>query len=118
MPFFSWASQSIPSSLNEPEFQLADVIEGKYDNYIREFATAAKTWGHPFFLRFNWEMNGNWFPWSESVNGNPSGNSSPPGATSTTSSLRVGATNATWYLVPERRSGKQAPEPQLALPGR
>ena len=44
-----------------------------YDSYIRGFATAAKSWGHPFFLRFNWEMNGNWFPWSEGVNGNKTG---------------------------------------------
>ncbi|HEY2334108.1 MAG TPA: hypothetical protein VGH58_03750, partial [Solirubrobacterales bacterium] len=70
IPFFSWASQSTPASVDEPEFQLADVIAGKYDSYIREFAEGAKEWGHPFFLRFNWEMNGNWFEWSEGVNGN------------------------------------------------
>jgi hypothetical protein len=73
IPVFSWSSQSIPSSLNEPDFQLADVISGNYDSYIREFAEDARDWGHPFFLRFNWEMNGNWFPWSEGVNGNQSG---------------------------------------------
>jgi len=73
IPVYSWSSQSIPSSLNEPDFQLGDVIEGDYDAYIREFAEDARDWGHPFFLRFNWEMNGNWFPWSEGVNGNQSG---------------------------------------------
>ena len=59
--------------MNEPDFQLSDVIAGRYDTYIRNFATAAKAWGHPFFLRFNWEMNGTWFPWSEGVNGNRAG---------------------------------------------
>ena len=49
------------------------VIDGTYDGYIRYFAQKAKEWGHPFFLRFNWEMNGFWFPWSEGVNGNKSG---------------------------------------------
>ena len=73
IPVLSWSSQSIPSSLNEPDFQLSDVIAGRYDAYIREFAARAKAWGHPFFLRFNWEMNGNWFPWSEGVNGNDAG---------------------------------------------
>ena len=73
IPFFSWSSQSTPSSVNEPDFQLSDVIEGRYDSYIREFAEEAAAWGHPFFLRFDWEMNGNWFPWSEGVNGNKSG---------------------------------------------
>ena len=63
IPVFSWSSQSIPSSLNQPDFQLGDVIDGTYDSYIREFAEAARNWGHSFFLRYDWEMNGNWFPW-------------------------------------------------------
>ena len=50
--------------------------------------TKAKAWGHPFFLRFDWEMNGFWFPWNEGVNGNRPASTSPPGATSTTSSPR------------------------------
>ena len=37
IPFFGWGSQSTPSSLNEPEFQLADVIAGNYDAYIRKW---------------------------------------------------------------------------------
>jgi len=73
IPFFSWSSQSTPSSVDEPDFQLADVIDGSYDSYIREFAAEAAAWGHPFFLRFDWEMNGNWFPWAEGVNGNQPG---------------------------------------------
>jgi hypothetical protein len=73
IPFLSWSSQSIPSSANEPNFQLSDVIGGTYDSYIRSFATRAREWGHPFFLRFDWEMNGNWFPWSERANGNAAG---------------------------------------------
>jgi Glycosyl hydrolase family 26 len=100
VPFFSWASQSSPSSLEEPQFQLADVIEGKYDSYIREFATAAKNWGHPFFLRFNWEMNGNWFPWSEGVNGNSSGQYVAAWRHVHEIFTSVGATNATWTWCP------------------
>jgi hypothetical protein len=73
IPFYSWASQSIPSTRTEPNFQLSDVLAGTYDSYIRKFADAARNWGHPFFIRFNWEMNGGWFPWSEGVNGNKSG---------------------------------------------
>jgi hypothetical protein len=73
IPFYSWSSQSIPSTRTEPNFQLSDVIAGTYDSYIRKFAEAAKAWGHPFFLRFDWEMNGGWFPWSEGVNGNNPG---------------------------------------------
>ena len=42
-----------------------------FDAFITQWATDAKNWGHPFFLRFDWEMNGNWqFPWSVQLNGN------------------------------------------------
>ncbi|HEX2392739.1 MAG TPA: glycosyl hydrolase [Solirubrobacterales bacterium] len=73
IPVLSWSSQAIPSSLSEPEFELSDLIEGRYDTYIREFAAEAAAWGRPFFLRFDWEMNGDWFPWAEGVNGNAPG---------------------------------------------
>jgi hypothetical protein len=100
IPFFSWSSQSIPSSLDEPNFQLSDVISGAHDSYIREWATEAKEWGHPFFLRFNWEMNGNWFPWSEGVNGNKPGEFVAAWRHVHDIFTAVGATNATWVWCP------------------
>jgi len=100
IPFYSWASQSIPSTANEPNFQLSDVIAGAYDSYIRKFAEAAKAWGHPFFLRFNWEMNGRWFPWSEGVNGNKSGEYVTAWRHVHDIFTSVGATNATWVWCP------------------
>ncbi|HWH14654.1 MAG TPA: glycosyl hydrolase, partial [Miltoncostaeaceae bacterium] len=57
----------------QPDFQLRDVIEGKYDPYIREWAQAAARWGHPMFVRLCHEMNGDWYPWSERENGNAPG---------------------------------------------
>jgi hypothetical protein len=100
IPFFSWSSQSIPSSKNEPDFQLADVINGTYDSYITSFATAAKNWGHPFFLRFNWEMNGAWFPWSEHTNGNSAGQYVAAWRHVHDIFTTAGATNATWTWCP------------------
>ena len=100
IPFFSWSSQSIPSGLDEPDFQLADVIAGSYDSYIREFAEGARDWGHPFFLRFDWEMNGNWFPWSEGVNGNQSGEYVAAWRHVHDIFTAVGATNVTWVWCP------------------
>jgi Glycosyl hydrolase family 26 len=100
IPFFSWSSQSTPSNLSEPDFQLSDVISGSYDSYIRSFAEEAKAWGHPFFLRFNWEMNGNWFPWSEGVNGNNPGEYVAAWRHVHDIFTAVGATNATWTWCP------------------
>jgi hypothetical protein len=100
IPFFSWASSMLPAGTNQPEFQLADVISGKYDSYIRTWATAAKSWGHPFFLRFNWEMNGGWFQWSEGVNGNKAGEYVAAWRHVHDIFTEVGATNATWTWCP------------------
>ncbi|MGN6255419.1 MAG: Ig-like domain-containing protein [Solirubrobacterales bacterium] len=100
IPVLSWSSQSIPSSNNEPDFQLSDVISGRYDSYIREFATKAKAWGHPLFLRFDWEMNGHWFPWHEGVNGNQPGEFVTAWRHVHDIFASVGATNVTWVWCP------------------
>ncbi|HEU5251695.1 MAG TPA: glycosyl hydrolase [Solirubrobacterales bacterium] len=100
IPVLSWSSQSIPSTVNEPDFQLSDVISGRYDTYIREFATQAKSWNHPFFLRFNWEMNGRWFPWHEGVNGNQPGESAKAWRHVHDIFSAVGVANATWVWCP------------------
>jgi hypothetical protein len=100
IPVFSWSSQSIPSNLDEPDFQLSDVIDGSFDSYIREFAEDARDWGHPFFLRFNWEMNGNWFSWSEGVNGNHSGEFVAAWRHVHDIFASVGATDVSWVWCP------------------
>jgi mannan endo-1,4-beta-mannosidase len=102
IPLFSWGSQSTPApaDLNQPDFQLSDVISGTYDSYIREFAEAAKAWGHPFFLRFDWEMNGGWFAWAEGVNGNQPGEYVAAWRHVHDIFTEVGATNATWVWCP------------------
>jgi beta-mannanase len=100
IPVYSWSSQSIPSRQGEPDFQLSDVIAGTYDSYIRKFAEAAKAWGHPFFLRFDWEMNGSWFPWSEGVNGNQPGEFVAAWRHVHDIFTAVGADNVTWVWCP------------------
>jgi hypothetical protein len=106
IPFLSWNSGS--SGGNDLSGnQLAEINAGHYDAYIREFATAARDWGHPFFLRFNWGMNGNWFPWSEGVGGNESGEYVAAWRRVHDLFAAVGATNATWvwcaYADPQRQ---------------
>ena len=100
IPVFSWNSTASPPSLDQPDFNLGTLLSGRYDAYIREFATKAKEWGHPFFLRFNWEMNGFWFPWSEGVNGNTTGQYVAAWRHVHDIFTQVGATNATWVWCP------------------
>ncbi|HVD86887.1 MAG TPA: glycosyl hydrolase [Solirubrobacterales bacterium] len=100
IPIFSWNSTSSPEGLDQPAFSLSTLINGTYDAYIREFATKAREWGHPFFLRFNWEMNGFWFPWSPGVNGNQSDEFIAAWRHVHDIFTSVGATNATWVWCP------------------
>jgi hypothetical protein len=102
LPVFSWSSSSIPTPEvpSLPDFQLGDVISGAHDDYIREFAEDARAWGHAFFLRFNWEMNGDWFPWGEGVNGNQPGEYVAAWRHVHDIFTAVGAVNATWVWCP------------------
>ena len=50
---------------------LQDVAAGVFDSSIRAWATAVRAWGKPMFLRWNWEMNGTWFPWGAQSVANP-----------------------------------------------
>jgi hypothetical protein len=100
IPFYSWASQSTPPRLNQADYQLSDVASGRHDAFIRKFATDARNWGHPFFLRFNWEMNGDWFAWGERANGNQPGDYVAAWRHVHDIFTSVGATNASWVWCP------------------
>ncbi len=58
---------------HQPRYQLRNIIDGKFDSYIRTWAHTLAKWGKPVRLRFAQEMNGNWYPWAESANGNRRG---------------------------------------------
>jgi hypothetical protein len=102
IPLVDWASYDYDASdlLHQPEFSLSTIIKGQHDEYIRQWATEAKAWRHPFFLRFNWEMNGQWFPWSEGVNGNLPGEFVLAWRHVHNIFTEVGAQNITWVWCP------------------
>jgi Glycosyl hydrolase family 26 len=101
IPFLSWSSASTDEDpVKQPEFRLSKIINGRYDGYIREFAEASREWGHPYFLRFDWEMNGFWFPWNEGVNGNRPGEFVKAWRHVHDIFTEVGAVNATWVWCP------------------
>ncbi len=100
IPMVNWSSMSTPLSRTEPRYMLARVAGGADDTYIRWVAEAAKAWGHPFFLRFDWEMNGDWFPWAERANGNRPGDFVRAWRHVHAIFSSVGARNATWVWCP------------------
>jgi hypothetical protein len=117
IPFFSWSSQSTPSHFNEPSFSLAQLISGRYDSYIRSFAQSAKRWGHPFFLRLDWDMNAYWAPWAESVNGNSAGEYVAAWRHVHDIFASVGADNVTWVWCPEALSSNSVSSLAELYPG-
>jgi len=102
IPLLTWSSQSVPTpkSLKEPKFQLKDVARGAHDTYIRGFAEQVKEWDESFFLRFDQEMNGFWFPWGEGVNGNKPGDFVKAWRHVHDIFSEVGATKVTWVWCP------------------
>jgi Glycosyl hydrolase family 26 len=101
IPFLSWSSATTDQDpTHQPKFTLSRIIHGAFDKYIREWAEASREWGHPYFLRFDWEMNGFWFPWNETVNGNHAGEFVKAWQHVHDIFTNVGATNANWVWCP------------------
>ncbi|HVO55130.1 MAG TPA: glycosyl hydrolase [Solirubrobacterales bacterium] len=100
IPFFNWAAQAIPAKPEEAAFRLRRIANGSMDPFIRNFAEDAAEWGHPFFLRFNWEMNGFWFQWSPGLNHNTAHDYIAAWRHVWRIFQEVGATNATWVWCP------------------
>jgi hypothetical protein len=117
IPLYSWASEGNGEAEDQSEFQLADIIAGRFDAYIRKWAGEAKAWGHPFFLRFDWEMNGNWFPWSESADGNQPGEFVAAWRHVHDIFAEVGATNASWVWCPYVNPNGNLQSPATLYPG-
>ena len=76
LPMITWESKpSIDSdpAQSDPSYSLSDIINGNYDSYLETFAQGVVSLGLPVVIRLDQEMNGNWFPWSEGINGNQPG---------------------------------------------
>jgi hypothetical protein len=100
IPMFNWSSEGSLGGSVDPMFRLRAVIDGTFDSYIRYFAEEAKKWDHPFFLRFDWEMNGFWFPWSDDANGNNRGEFVEAWRHVHDIFTAAGATNVSWVWCP------------------
>jgi mannan endo-1,4-beta-mannosidase len=110
IPMINWGSWHLDAGPEQPDFQLRDLADGRYDDYVRGWATAARDWGHPFFLKFNHEMNGWWhYPWSVQLNGNQ-----PEDYVAAWRHVHdifdeVGADNVTWVWCPITVSARTTP---------
>jgi len=88
IPLVFWSPWDRPykQGTGPDRFSILAILEGKWDDYIDRWGDAAREFGHPFFVSFANEMNGEWFPWSGYFIGaeNPVGAQPTPDATGKT----------------------------------
>ncbi len=56
--------------VNQSKYSMDAITAGTMDSYLRQYARDARAYGGPIWLRPFHEMNGNWYPWCGTVNGN------------------------------------------------
>ena len=72
-PLVTWEPWAWGGGVDQPAYALDRVAAGDFDGTITQWGQSIAAWGKPVMLRFAHEMNGNWYPWAEGVNGNQSG---------------------------------------------
>ncbi|MFF0989127.1 glycoside hydrolase family 26 protein [Kocuria nitroreducens] len=69
----TWEPWTWGGGIDQRAYSLDAIASGAHDDYIRSWAEQLAAWDNPVMLRFAHEMNGNWYPWAEGVNGNEAG---------------------------------------------
>lgn len=82
----------------------AAIANGLADDYLHSWARDAAAWGKPFYLRFAWEMNGDWTPYSPGQNGNTARDYVAMWRHAHDIFAQEGATNARWVWCPNSDS--------------
>jgi hypothetical protein len=72
-PMICWEPWVAGTSIRQPDYSLARLIDGSHDDYLKDWGRRLGEWNKPVMLRFAHEMNGSWRPWGETVNGNKPG---------------------------------------------
>jgi beta-mannanase len=72
-PLVTWEPWAWGGGVEQPAYSLDRVAAGDFDAHITQWGQSLAAWGKPVMLRFAHEMNGNWYPWAEGVNGNQPG---------------------------------------------
>jgi hypothetical protein len=63
IPMVNWQPVD-PADPDSSRYRYRAIARGAHDDYLRAFAASAREWGGRLLLRFAFEMNGPWFPWS------------------------------------------------------
>ena len=100
LTLLTWEPWMWGGGTSQPAYSLDRITAGDFDPYLRQWGQSLAGWGHPVMLRFGHEMNGNWYPWSEQVNGNSTGDYAAAWQHVHSVVTAAGATNVTWVWNP------------------
>ena len=100
VPLVTWEPWLWGGGVDQPAYSLARITAGDFDAHIAQWGQALAAWGYPVQLRFAHEMNGNWYPWAESVNGNHPGDYVQAWRHVHDVIAAQGATNVSWVWSP------------------
>ena len=56
---------SVEFTPEKNEQLLKEIVDGKWDDYLRRFARHARDLDYKVYYRFGYEMNGDWFSWGQ-----------------------------------------------------
>ena len=75
LPVMTWESRPLSGKADTTDYSLARIAAGDFDSYLTTYARSITALGLPLAIRFDQEMNGNWYRWSEfeSTNGTKQG---------------------------------------------
>ena len=121
VPLIFWSPWDAPFDQNHgpDQYSLNEILAGKWDAYIDQWAADAAKVPSQFFVSFACEMNGTWFPWSgwfygkgPPVTGDPKIPATWPGPETYKKAWRYvvdraraqGATNILWVFQPNNYS--------------
>ena len=105
VPMITWMSDDhtlagYPSPQVESAYSNQRIISGAFDDFIRGWADGLKATGRLVLLRFDHEMNGNWYAWVPGINGNTTANYIAMWRHVHDIFVREGATNVSWVWSP------------------
>ncbi|MCT9625586.1 IPT/TIG domain-containing protein [Pseudarthrobacter equi] len=100
VPLVTWEPWAWGGGVSQPAYSLDRIAAGDFDAHIAQWGQALAAWGYPVQLRFAHEMNGDWYPWAESVNGNQPGDYAQAWRHVHDVVEAQGATNVSWVWSP------------------
>ncbi|MGZ4448082.1 MAG: glycoside hydrolase family 26 protein [Nocardioides sp.] len=100
VPEVTWEPWDPAAGVDQPAYRLSRITTGAFDTYLNRWAREIRGYGKPVVLRFAHEMNGNWYPWAEGVNGNQPGDFAAAWRHVVGVFTRNKVTNVTWTWAP------------------